>query len=132
MRPTPLDHLVERQLVAGRRRLDDGAHALYGAEGSLVVLTRSLVHAGAYADVLDASGGAPVRASFGLELGHRWYGLDGGYVVELGGERRRGFAVRPYATLGFLSLGLRAANLDGAWFAELGVLVKVPLRLVTR
>jgi hypothetical protein len=111
----------------GGLRVADGAHAAYGAEAGLAVLTRSLFHAGAYADIVDASGGAPARATLGLELGHRWYGVDAGYSFAGG----RGYSVRPYATLGFLSLGLRIGNLDGAWFGEVTMLVKVPLRLVT-
>jgi hypothetical protein len=124
---------------------------VYGGEVSLARLwSGPLSYAGLYADALRDRG--TTRFSFGPELGKRWYGVDAGYAIALGeaiddrglppggsgAEGRRGLidhgvVVRPFATLSVVSVGLRLGYLrhDGA-FAELGLLIKYPLAMVTR
>jgi len=101
--------------------LGDGARA--GGEVSLVHLwSGSIAYAGAYADAMWGAGER--RVTFGPELGWRFLGVDGGYV--LGG----GAVARVFATVSLLSVGVRAGWLRGAGdFAEAVLLIKVPLRV---
>jgi hypothetical protein len=100
-------------------RTHDG-YVLGGAASLVHFSAVSHVYAGLYADALHRD---TWRFSAGPEVGWRWFGIDGGYVLE---GRTSGFAVRPFATVSLLSLGLRTGYL-ARWFGELDLLVKVPL-----
>jgi hypothetical protein len=101
-----------------------------GAEVSMAYLWRSLLWLGAYADASRNLTAGTWRMSAGPELGYGVVGVDGGYLVERGGQaRRRGFAAR--VLLGGLPVALacRAGMLGGDAFAEVGLLLKWPLAL---
>lgn len=107
--------------------------ALLGGEASLAYLARtSLAFAGVYADALHDGAAHATRTSIGPELGSHGVGIDGGYVVELGGPHtRHGAVVRVFASASVIALSVRAGWLadGGGWFGELGVALKFPFRL---
>lgn len=117
--------------------------ALLGGEASLVYLNRpALGYAGLYADALHDGAVGATRLSGGPELGTHGFGVDGGYVVQLGPDghaARHGGVLRVFASLAVVSITARvgylagATGADGGWFGELGLALKFPFGLrVTR
>jgi hypothetical protein len=116
--------------TAGRSAGDGAA---LGGEAS-VVGVRDAVWAGAYLDATYAFAAEETRLSVGPEIGIRFLGIDGGYVLVVGGERgaQHGVAIRPMLTVGVVSVCFRSTWLIGEhadWLGELNVLVKVPIVL---
>jgi hypothetical protein len=106
-----------------------------GGELSLVHFsTESHVTAGGYADALYDFGSDSLRLSVGPEVGIGFFGIDAGYAVEreANGDFHHGAVVRPYASVAFATLGLRAGYFEDTGFlGELGLLLKFPVPLAT-
>lgn len=89
---------------------------------------------GGFGDTLYDFSNDRTRFGFGPELGLGPVGIDGGFLGELTGSRRRvGFEVRPVLTLSVIALSGRIAHLVDAGstetFGELGVVLKLPFFL---
>jgi hypothetical protein len=108
----------------------DGAY-VEGEASAVGFATRSFTWWGGYADVTHDFASGRTRASAGPEIGLGAFGVDGGYVVELGGPaRQQGFVVRPLVSLAYLTITARVGHLYGPspeTFGEVGVLFKIPL-----
>jgi Zn-dependent M28 family amino/carboxypeptidase len=108
-------------------------NAYVGAEASAVYLWRTLFWLGAYVDVNRALGASAWRVGAGPELGYKLLGLDGGYVEERSGaRRRRGGAVRAVLGGAPVALVCRGGALGGDFFMEVGLLLKWPFALTAR
>ncbi len=107
----------------------------FGAEASLFHLNRDFRWLGGYADIVAEPSSEAVRVSVGPEIGMAVLGIDGGYVRELGGAKRHGFAVRPMLSLAFTTLAFRIGHFPGekgGSYGELTLLVKVPFEISTQ
>ncbi len=105
-----------------------------GAEISGVLLSRNWSWFGVYADALHDFGTKENRGSVGLELGYRYLGIDGGYLLvrESDGSYGHGVVVRPLATTGLVSLFGRLGYVltgERRAFVEVGALLKYPIDL---
>jgi hypothetical protein len=113
-----------------------------GASGTAVGAEASVVYFpvghgfwnGAYADGLYDTGSRRVRMSTGLEVGYVFLGVDGGPVAQVGeAPARFGLEVRPMLSLGVMHLygrwGWLFGDAAGGAFREIGVLVKLPIRI---
>lgn len=106
----------------------------FGAEASVFHLNRDFRWLGGYADIVAEPSSEAVRVSVGPEIGMAILGIDAGYVKELGGAERHGFAVRPMLTLAFTTFAFRVGHFpgdDGGTYGELTLLVKVPFEIKT-
>lgn len=106
----------------------------FGAEASLFHLNRDFRWLGGYADIVAEPSSEAVRVSVGPEIGMAVLGIDAGYVRELGGTKRHGFAVRPMLSLAFTTLAFRIGHFpgeEGGTYGELTLLVKVPFEIST-
>jgi len=104
--------------------------ALIGAELSVVHLGDRYVWFGGYADFVADRGSDRARLSIGPEIGWKYFGIDGGFVLETGDRLRPGVALRPLLSAGFATLGLRGVKTfgdGGATLFELGFLLKIPI-----
>lgn len=106
----------------------------FGAEASVFHLNRDFRWLGGYADIVAEPSSEAVRVSVGPEIGMAVLGMDAGYVREIGGAGRHGFAVRPMLTLAFTTLAFRVGHFpgdDGGTYGELTLLVKIPFEIKT-
>ena len=108
---------------------------IFGGEASLVYLSKSLLWAGGYTDLVYDFGTNTRRFSIGPEIGYTGLGIDGGYLVSARDQEfHYGFQLRAVLTLGSLvTLGLRWGHLVGEVehpdFTEFNVLFKIPIPL---
>jgi hypothetical protein len=114
-----------------RGGLPEESGMVLGGEASLVYLGEESpgLFGGIVAEgVYDWSRHGP-RAMVGPVFGLWFGGIDGGYVVDFsGGRKRHGGAVRLFGTVGFLSLYVRYGVMHRAPdFMDFGFLVKLPL-----
>jgi hypothetical protein len=113
--------------------LDRGEDASFVLGGELSVVSVSdAFWLGAYLDAAHAFAIDETRLSIGPELGVRFLGLDGGYVLSFGGHRspQHGVAIRPMLTFGIVTAYFRSSWLLGGhadWYGELGLLLKAPI-----
>jgi hypothetical protein len=116
------------------------AGTVLGGELSVVVVNKKIerfrrawdvVYGGVMFDGLYDFTRHGTRFTMGPELGMAFWGIDGGYLVEV--KKRRifhGAAVRFYASLGVLAAYVRYGMLaETRDFVEAGILLKVPLGL---
>jgi hypothetical protein len=104
-----------------------------GVEASFVHTDRDYDWWGFYADAVRDFASERTRLSIGPEIGDGILGIDGGYVVELGGERvRHGFAIRPLLSVGIIMIGGRIVHFDAReeeTLGEIGLLFKFPIEV---
>lgn len=107
----------------------------FGAEASVFHLNRDFRWLGGYADVVWEPSSETGRLSIGPEIGMAVLGIDAGYLRELGGAERHGFAVRPLLSLAIMTLGFRVGHFlgeGGGTYGELTLLVKLPFEIATQ
>jgi hypothetical protein len=107
------------------------AALVLGAEASVVGWAHG-GFMGLYADGLRDFGEDRTRFSLGPELGYWVFGLDFGYLADVGeGRFRHGGVIRPFLTIAVVTpyarFGFREER-DGGLFQELGVLLKWPFK----
>jgi len=106
--------------------------ALVGGELSLARLKRSNF-IGLYADGYYDWGADGTYVTGGLEVGHKFVGLDGGVAMRFaGGERQVGFTGRLTFGIGLLGLYGRYARFDTMTndnenVVQIGLMLKLPL-----
>ena len=106
--------------------------ALVGGELSLARLKRSNF-IGLYADGYYDWGADGTYVTGGLELGHKFLGLDGGVALRLaGGEQQVGFTGRLTVGIGLLGIYGRYARFDTMTndnenVIQIGLMLKLPL-----
>jgi hypothetical protein len=88
---------------------------------------------GAYVDLVRDFANEHTRLSIGPEIGAAFVGIDGGYLLDTGGDRaRHGFCLRPMFSLGFVMAYGRIEQLIGSeheTLGEIGILIKFPVLL---
>ncbi len=105
--------------------------ALLGGEVSVVRL-RDASFAGLYADGYYDWGTSGTYVTGGLELGHKFLGLDGGGAVRFAeGDSKFGLAARLTVGIGVVGVYARCAHfydtMDNQDVLQVGLLLKLPL-----
>jgi hypothetical protein len=101
----------------------------YALGGSITVahlFGPSLAFAGLEADALWETRAASTRLGAGAVAGVGAFGVEAEYLQRAGA---RGVGVRPFVSLAAVTLGARVGWLDGAWFGEIGLDLRLPIRL---